>query len=83
MNWNKKEIRYDFDFLSKPLREKSKWNLHKGKYSEEFILYVDAEYKKLQQKRDDILYLSEHLEKELVDVEWELERITEGYWSLV
>jgi hypothetical protein len=80
---NKKEIRYDFDFLSKPLRDKSNWNKHKGKYTEDFIVYVNEEYKKFQQKRDDILYLKEHLEKELADVEWELERITEGYWGLV
>lgn len=83
MNWNKKETRYDYNFLSKPLREKSKWNKHKGKYSEEFILYVDAEYRKLQQKRDDILYLSEHLEKELVDVDYEISRIQNGEWWFV
>lgn len=83
MNWNKKEKTYDYDFLSKPLREKSKWNKHKGKYSEEFILYVDAEYRKLQQKRDDILYLSEHLEKELVDVDYEISRIQNGEWWFV
>ena len=83
MNWNKKETTYDYDFLSKPLRQKSKWNKHGGKYTEEFILYVDMEYTKLQQKKDDILYLKEHLDKELVDVDWELERITEGYFGLV
>jgi hypothetical protein len=83
VNWNKKEKTYDYDFLSKPLREKSKWNKHKGKYSEEFILYVDAEYRKLQQKRDDILYLSEHLEKELVDVDYEISRIQNGEWWFV
>ena len=83
MNWNKKEIRYDYDFLSKPLREKSKWNLHKGKYSEEFILYVDMEYKKLKQKREDILYLKEHLQKELVDVDYEISRIQNGEWWFV
>jgi len=83
VNWNKKEIRYDYDFLSKPLREKSKWNLHKGKYSEEFILYVDMEYKKLKQKREDILYLKEHLQKELVDVDYEISRIQNGEWWFV
>ena len=83
MNWNKKEIRYDYDFLSKPLRQKSKWNKHGGKYTKEFILYIDIEYKKLQQKREDILYLKEHLDKELVDVQWEIERIENGYWGMV
>ena len=83
MNWNKKETTYDYEFLSKPLREKSKWNLHKGKYSEEFILYVDMEYKKLKQKKEDILYLKEHLQKELVDVDYEISRIQNGEWWFV
>ena len=80
---NKKNTRYDYDFLSKPLRQKSKWNKHKGAYTKDFILYVDSEYQKFQQKRDDILYLKEHLEKELADCDWEIERIEEGYWSFV
>ena len=70
------EIEYDYNFLSTPLQEKSKWNKHKGKYTKDFIFYVDTEYKKLQQKKSE-------LESELVDTDWEIERIEEGLWWMV
>ena len=73
---NKKYTRYDYDFLSKPLREKSKWNHHKGKYTKDFIIWVDEEYTRLQKEKDK-------LENQLVDIEWELQRIEEGYWWMV
>ena len=73
---NKQEIRYDYDFLSKPLREKSNWNKHKGKYTKDFIVWVDEEYTRLQKEKDK-------LENQLVDIEWELQRIEEGYWWMV
>jgi hypothetical protein len=80
---NKLEIRYPYDFLSKDLRNKSKWNKHKGAYTKDFIFYIDGEYKKLQQKRTDILYLNEYLQGQLVDTNYEIERIEEGYWWFV
>ena len=36
-----------------------------------------------EQKKGDILYLSEHLQGHLVDTNWEIERIEEGYWWFV
>jgi len=70
---DEEEITYPYDFLSIPLREKSKWNRRRGSYTKDFILYVDKEYQRLQQKKNE-------LENQLVDVEWELERIEMGYW---
>jgi len=80
---NKEEIRYPFDFLNKDLRNKSKWNKHKGTYTKDFILYVDGEYKKLLQKKTDILYLNEYLQGQLVDTNYEIERLEQGYWWFV
>jgi hypothetical protein len=80
---NKQEIRYPFDFLNKDLRNRSLWNKHKGSYTKDFIVWVDEEYTRLQQKKSDILYLTEHLQSQLVDTEWEIERLEEGYWWFV
>ena len=80
---NELEIRYPFHFLNKELRDKSSWNKHHGSYTKDFIFYIDGEYKKLLQKKTDILYLNEYLQGQLVDTNYEIERIHAGNWWFV